>query len=93
MLYLAHQACKVPIHQINLSAISAKSSSLFLAQFSLILVPAVLPAAAAGGSLKNSAGKYVVKNRLVSNVEAMVQDFGIIGTGIVKEVECNISVA
>jgi hypothetical protein len=31
---------------------------------------------AAGGSLKNSEGKYVVKNRLVANVEAMVQDFG-----------------
>jgi hypothetical protein len=32
---------------------------------------------AAGGSLKNSEGKYVVKNCLVANVEAMVQDFGI----------------
>jgi hypothetical protein len=33
---------------------------------------------AAGGSLKNSEGKYVVKNRLVANVEAMVQDFGFV---------------
>jgi hypothetical protein len=31
---------------------------------------------AAGGSLKNSEGKYLVKNRLVANVEAMVQYFG-----------------
>jgi hypothetical protein len=35
---------------------------------------------AAGGSRKNSAGKYVVRSRLVANVEAMVQDFEIIGT-------------
>jgi hypothetical protein len=31
---------------------------------------------AAGGSLKNSESKYVVMNRLVANVEGMVQDFG-----------------
>jgi hypothetical protein len=35
---------------------------------------------AAGSSLKNSAGRCVVRGRLVANVDSMVQDFGIIGT-------------
>ena len=41
--------------------------------------------------LKNCSGRFVSKGRLVANVEAMVEDFSIIGSGIVKEVVCNIT--
>ena len=39
---------------------------------------------------KHSAGKCIVKNQLVQNVGAMVEDFKVIGQGMVKEVECNL---
>jgi hypothetical protein len=41
-------------------------------------------------SFKHSAGKFVVKNRLVCNIEAMVEDFRILGQDFVKEIECQI---
>ena len=31
------------------------------------------------------------KGRLVANVEAMVEDFTVMGSGIVREVVCNIT--
>ena len=41
--------------------------------------------------LKNCSGRFVSKGRLVANVEAMVGDFSVIGSGIVREVVCNIT--
>ena len=41
--------------------------------------------------LKNCTGRFVSKGRLVANVEAMVEDFSVIGSGIVKEVVCAIT--
>ncbi len=40
-------------------------------------------------SLKHVKGRFVRKGKLVANVEAMVEDFKILGAGLVKEVECN----
>lgn len=41
-------------------------------------------------SFKHSAGKCIVKGQLVQNISAMVEDFKVIGQGMVKEVECNL---
>jgi len=41
--------------------------------------------------LKNCTGRFVSNGRLVANVEAMVQDFTVLGSGIVREVVCNIT--
>lgn len=41
--------------------------------------------------LKNCTGRFVSNGRLVANVEAMVEDFTVLGSGIVREVVCNIT--